>query len=626
MLAAHCPRCGAPNPVSLATPERQRCDHCKYDGAPAPETLAHLRHARDLLLQQDAGERTLNKLQRRTLLSAWWQKLKFASVLLLVTIPFVLFAGTCSLMSGHVAWWVVVIMGFLPVTIMFASGAFGAWIIARARRNLEEACAATPPRAPGEPACCHVCGAPLSPAPGEVVCSCGFCRADNVVAPAVLERMRSRSRHVFHHYESEIRHEARSLGAHSTRAIRVTLAAAVTAPLLSLGALVVVAIALTIKEDPVNAEVEYVAWKTPEALCLGRLWRRPTGDFAIEFSSPPPGLTGNRVDVKSLGSAQVFRASELVHKLVFTGGGVGKVVRVYGDALLEGENRAVVALPDGGEDARIVQSSCLTDAATTTRLYYATRPGKTLARTSAGLFFAEGSDLVQVSLSGGAQKTKLAAQALAVAAGGDVIWAATDRQVYRGTSVSQLSTVAKHAGQPKAMAATADSAWVASTATLRRYDATGMRSELRSTTVHALAADDAGTYAVTDLGVFVVEDAALRRLVDRIQLSKTIALDGTHLYVSSGRQVYRVDRVSGQSEVLYTDSSNVERIAVLDGALIWGRARAGKYAPGLMRYDVGEKQLTNVDAAADGPLAVAVGSSNVFWLARDGSVLRRALD
>lgn len=624
MLAAHCPRCGAPNPVSLATPERQRCDHCKYDGAPAPDTLAHLRHARDLLLQQDARERTLSSLQRRTLMSAWWQKLKFAIVLLFVTIPFVFFAGTCSLMSGQVAWWVVVVMGFLPLAVMLASGAFGAWIIARARRNLEEACAASPPRAPGEPACCHVCGAPLSNAPGEVVCSCGFCRADNVVATGVLARMRHRTHHVFEHYEAETRREARSLGARSTWAIRVTLAAAVAAPLLSVGVLGMVAIALTFREDPVNADVEYVAWRTPEALCLGRLWRKPAGEFVIEFSNPPPGLTSRSIGAKNLENAEVFRASQLINKLVHTGGGVGRIARVYGDALMEGENRAVVLLPDGGEDARMLQSACLADAATTRRLYYAKGPGKTLARTSTGLFFAEGRQLVQVPPTGQPTKTALAAQAVTVAAGGDVLWVATDRQVYRGQSVAKLSTIAPHTGRPTVMAATAESVWVASAATLRRFDQSGQQSELRGMSVHALVADAAGTYAVTALGVSAVEDTALQPLAKQIGLSKAMALDSTHIYVSSGKQVRRVDRKSGQMEDVYADISEVDKLAVASGAVFWVRVRAGKYASGLVRYDASQRKLTNLDPDADGPLALVANASKVHWLARDGSVLERA--
>ncbi len=626
MLAAHCPCCGAPNPVSLATPERQRCHHCKYDGAPSPETQGHLQRARDVLLQQDAGERTLDALQRRTLLSAWWQKLKFAIVLLLLTVPFVFFAGTCSLMSGQVAWWVVALMGFLPLLVMLASGAFGAWIIARARRKLEDACAATPPRAAGEPASCHVCGAPLSPAAGEVLCSCGFCRADNVVAPDVLERMRHRSRNVFDRYEAEIHTQAHSLGAHSARAVRVTLAAAVAAPLLSVGAMIVVALALTMQEDPVNADVEYVAWRTGEGVCLGKLWRKAGGTFVIEFTFPPPGGAGKSIAATSLEGVRVFRATQLVGKQAFTMGGVGTVQRVYGDALLEGENRAAIVLPDKGQHDLVIQGMCLAGAASSQRLNYEKNPGKSLTLIPQGIATTSRRELVQIAAAGGATKTRLdASRAAWVAADGDVLWVATDRQLYRRKGQGNLEVVAPRTQKPKGMATAGDSVWVASSTAVERFDASGPQAEIRTSNFLKLAADATGTYVLQNDGVYQVDGSQLRSIAPLPGLTGALALDDSYVYVGVQTQIERIHRQSEKREILYKDSSEVSQLAAVDGTLFWARTRAGKYAAGLIQYDLGSQNLTNLDLDVDGPVALAADATQVVWLTRDGSVIRRKL-
>ncbi len=612
--------------MSLATPERQSCDHCQYDGPPSPETAGHLHRARAVLLQQDARERTLDRLQRRTLLSAWWQKLKFAIVLLLLTVPFIFFAGTCSLMSGQVAWWVVVLMGFLPLLVMLASGAFGAWIIARARRKLEDACAATPPRAPGEPAGCHVCGAPLNPEPGEVLCGCSFCHADNVVAPAVLERMRHRTRNVFDHYEAELQTQAHSLGAHSARAVRVTLAAAVAAPVLSVGAMIVVALALTMQEDPVNTNVEYVAWRTKEAVCLGKLWRQAGGKFVIEFTFPPAGGAGKSVAATSIEGLQVFRATQLVGKQVFTMGGVGTIQRVYGDALLEGENRAAVVLPDRGQHDLVIQGMCLADSESSKRLNYEKKPGKSLSLTPQGIVTTSQQELIQIGAAGGVTTTRLDASRSAwVAAKGDVLWVTTDRQVYRRKGGAKLEIVAEHRQRPTGMAATDDSVWVGSATSLQRFDATGPKAEIRSSKVLNLVADDAGTYVVLSDGVHAVDGQQLRSIAPLPGVTGALALDASYVYVGVGTQVERIHRQSGKREIVYEDTSEVSQLAVVGDALLWARTRAGKYAAGLIQYDPRSGKLTNLDPNVDGPVALAADEGQVVWLTRDGGVLRRKL-
>lgn len=158
MLAAYCPQCGAPNPVSLVAPRELTCSHCHYRGSPPPEVVAELPRAAQLVGQMDARRRQLSGLQKRALLS------RSAGCLYLVLLGLFArgFAGmgvSCATGEQTPPTWMLV-LGFLPVVVMLISGGLGGWWIRREQRRLEEACAAVPPDAPGEPARCHLCGAP----------------------------------------------------------------------------------------------------------------------------------------------------------------------------------------------------------------------------------------------------------------------------------------------------------------------------------------------------------------------------------------------------------------------------------------------------------------------------------
>lgn len=173
--------------------------------------------ALDVLQREDVRSRQLSDTQKRELRDAKLALLKFWGVLSLVTLPWLLGAAGCVAVSSDMQWWVVAIVGFGPLVIRLATGAVGSALLAKRKRLLEAACTALPPLAPGEPARCHVCGGPLRNDPHEYVEMCGFCHADNIVAPAILARVQGRQAMVLHAHARVVSHEALALGDEETQ-------------------------------------------------------------------------------------------------------------------------------------------------------------------------------------------------------------------------------------------------------------------------------------------------------------------------------------------------------------------------------------------------------------------------
>lgn len=111
------------------------------------------------------------------------------------------------------ASWLIAI---LPVPLsIFVGGVAASSLVRRAVRRVEAAAAAIPPANPGEPACCHVCGAPLSTHGTEAVVRCGFCHSDNVVTPRALALAKQRRDVVMDDYAAEIRRQGQGIAAFS---------------------------------------------------------------------------------------------------------------------------------------------------------------------------------------------------------------------------------------------------------------------------------------------------------------------------------------------------------------------------------------------------------------------------
>ncbi len=138
-----------------------------------------------------------------------------------------------------------------------------------------EACAARPPAAPGEPAACHVCGAPLGAGDGAIA-RCGFCRRRQPGRrgrpragarapgrdPAVVRAGRER--------------RARLFGRATSGAAAVVVATALAVPVASFVLGVTVTLVGESRRLPVDAAVTYAVVGTPLGQCIGRACQERT--------------------------------------------------------------------------------------------------------------------------------------------------------------------------------------------------------------------------------------------------------------------------------------------------------------------------------------------------------------
>jgi hypothetical protein len=272
MLAAHCPSCGATNAVSLAQPDRYECTYCKYDGPPPDKVREPLQHAARVVQDLDHRRLQLSAEQQRALEFGWTGRAIYAGLLLLLTLPSVLVAKACATGPTIVTGLPALVLTYGPVVVVVALGAHGLRKMWSARHELEEACSAIPPRAPGTPARCHVCGAPLTPAPSRAVARCEYCRADNIVSPRVLSRMQDKQRGVFREYADAVRDESEALSSITVIATARLAAVALLAPAASVAIVTFVAIlSLYDPFGPVDRSREYLLIRRDAAACIGRL-------------------------------------------------------------------------------------------------------------------------------------------------------------------------------------------------------------------------------------------------------------------------------------------------------------------------------------------------------------------
>lgn len=219
MLVSHCPRCGAPLPVSLATPHAITCGACGFEGKPPPDVVARLEAANEVLGREVERDRQLTDIQRRAVQVGSKGEGAVLAVSLVLTAPFLLMIASSvvrGLGMGGAEGRRLLVGGcaYIPTVVVLSVLAWFAFRSVRAmRRELEARCAAVPPLAPGQPARCRVCGGPVSPQGVERVARCPYCRADNLLDPSVLsEQAKARAAHVTD-YAAGITASARELQA-----------------------------------------------------------------------------------------------------------------------------------------------------------------------------------------------------------------------------------------------------------------------------------------------------------------------------------------------------------------------------------------------------------------------------
>ncbi|HJL17251.1 MAG TPA: hypothetical protein RMH99_16410 [Sandaracinaceae bacterium LLY-WYZ-13_1] len=364
MLVARCPRCGAPNPVCVATPEVYACRSCGYRGTPSPDVAQRLAQARQLLFGLDARHRQLGGIQRRLLRSArrspWRVAGYFVGGLLLMA-PCV----GCALLFGltpHPSYTLALSCGAPPLFL----GVVGLGVVVvsfRRRRSLERACSATPPAVEGEPARCHVCGGPLPSGSlrSRGIVRCEYCQADNLVDPARLRAMGAQRHADLSRVEDAVRQEGRALHRESNVAVLAMLGVFGLAGMSFACVLAVGTAIVPYLESPLNEDLEYVLVETPR---LGACFARVNGrdDDGAAYVIGPAGIDGTtgRVDLRggpTLGPRWVVGRRVVVHPAGRREPYEGRVVDVHG-SLLKPEDAVLRFEAHGGTPPRL-RDACL---------------------------------------------------------------------------------------------------------------------------------------------------------------------------------------------------------------------------------------------------------------------------
>ncbi|MBX3183098.1 MAG: hypothetical protein KIT72_17075 [Polyangiaceae bacterium] len=330
MLAAKCPQCGAVSPVSLAAPEHLHCRYCQYAGSPDPAVVAELHHARAALWQIDTGRRQLSSQQRRMVERAQGQSLGLMALLALVSLPLLL-CGGCSTWvfiadDLHTSSLPFLVVGLFPPALVLGLGLLLLRIHRGGVQRLARSCAAVPPSAPGQPALCHVCGAPLTSEASRGVVRCGFCQADNVVASDIMKQAAQQQTLVMSSMHQSITTEATRLSHHSVTTLLLTLVTALASPVLAL--LLMCGATMVLKSIPaeVDENEEYAALSISGTTCFASLERKGGGyeaNLAPRFPHRPNPIRLTPAELK------VVKVKDLMgRQVLLEGNRPAKVVRL----------------------------------------------------------------------------------------------------------------------------------------------------------------------------------------------------------------------------------------------------------------------------------------------------------
>ncbi|WP_434044627.1 MULTISPECIES: hypothetical protein [Sorangium] len=360
MLAVHCPRCGRPAPVSLASPDLVACAACHYSGPPPGEAAQGLRAAAHVVFQADVRRRQLSDALRRTLVTASQRHARLLVVFALASVPITGFAALVLLGiwispddDGRLVTGGMVVASWLGT---LGAGAAVLALVRRRQRRIEEACAARPPAAPGEPAACHVCGAPLDGGDGAIA-RCGFCAADNLVAPAVLERVRARQVVILRSFEQAVSAELASFGRATSGAAAAVVATALVVPV----TVFVLAVAAVLVGEsmrlPVDAAVSYAAVSTADGQCVGKITRGPDGGAVVRFGGFRRAGLPQEQALAPGAPIEAVSPGSLVGRFVTAKAGSGVVEEVFSSPLTG--NSAVVRGGGGTSFTSSIAGLCL---------------------------------------------------------------------------------------------------------------------------------------------------------------------------------------------------------------------------------------------------------------------------
>ena len=282
------------------------------------DAAQHLVAAGQMLFHANVRERQLTFAQQRSLASGGSQSLAFFLVLGISALPTMCMAiAQVGITIDEVhddAFFGCVFL----ITPFFAVVGVGlllwSWMRKR-RKQLEDACSASPPAAPGEPCSCHVCGGPLPMAQATAVARCGHCGADNVVSAAAVARATHRQHHILQGYEDHLRRELLTVNQVANKAIGLSFATALLMPPATLVLLVLIVLPLIMIKVEADPEVLYVTKRLARGDCLGKVTpKRGAGrGFKLSFGAAQ-GKEEQFVDAPSLAGMRQLHVQDLVGK------------------------------------------------------------------------------------------------------------------------------------------------------------------------------------------------------------------------------------------------------------------------------------------------------------------------
>ncbi len=368
MLATDCPRCGAPSPIHVGA-QALDCASCRTRSPVPPAVRARLDAADQALAKVDMRQRQFGQRTRWLITHAWIRVGIFGCLTAVLTVPFVGLAWIGVALAMEQRGLEVRDLVFLmpcaaPLLLMLLAGGIGLAAVRRRAQRLREACAADPPRVPGAPAGCHVCGGPVSPDGTDPIARCGYCGADNVVTPDVMARAGARRSRSLDELEAHLREHADAAG-RGMRRLQLTLFGfASLAPMLGFCGGCCAAWSITGIDTEPNLEVEYF-WSDgpdPSTRCVGYVDWREEGQARIR--RPDIGHCGNSHPemVPDAELPPMFSVDTLVGRRMRQYRGdtfqEGVVLRVHGE--LDGRNRAIVLVDtEHGPREREMMPTCL---------------------------------------------------------------------------------------------------------------------------------------------------------------------------------------------------------------------------------------------------------------------------
>ncbi len=339
------------------------CAACGYQGPPPAESAHSLRTAAQIVFQSDVRSRQFSAALRSKLASADRRRQRYLLVFILVALPITLFSMVMALgiavdddTEGNLFMGSLIALAWIATV---GSGALGLALVLRRQRQLVEACAARPPQAPGEPAACHICGAPLAGGVEGVV-RCTFCGADNLVDPRVLARLRHRQSVAQYAIEQEVGAELRSFEHVTTQTSAALAATALAIPIGTTVLLLILLFALNARREPVDAKIRYVAVSTPVGRCIGKLVSKRGKGAVVSFGAWRPDKLPKEQPFDAAAGQEPFSAETLIGRTLETPSGkVGRVEVVFSSPLTG--NSAGLRRADGVMTDTSIAGLCFKD-------------------------------------------------------------------------------------------------------------------------------------------------------------------------------------------------------------------------------------------------------------------------